>query len=335
MVGSYTTNNPGIEVYDIRNLDHIQKIYTLNVPNASYQTISQNGKYLFSVTEKGPESSSVSAFQKLPNGKFELINVESTHAADPCFILYRESSKTIYTANYSDGSVSVFKTNNGHLQPLAQKINYKGSGIIKNRQEASHAHKVVLSPDNKYLFVTDLGADKIYQHIILADGTLSSDYKTIEVKAGSGPRHLIFHPNGKHAYLINELSGIVDVLLFKGNQMTTIQSVKADFSAAEVKASADIHLSNDAKWLISSNRITSDNLSIFKVQKDGKISFDHQVNVGSKPRNFSFDPSGKYIFVASQGENKVQIFSFNSQNGQLTDTGKSISVDKPVCLTFL
>lgn len=335
LVGSYTKDNPGIEIFDISHLGNIQKIYALPVQNASYQTLSEDGKYLFSVTEKGLEQSSVSAFRKNPKGRYEFINRQSTQSADPCYVLYRKASQTIYTANYSGGSVSVFKTKNGTIMPLAQKIQYEGSGPIKNRQASSHAHKVVLSPNQKELFVTDLGTDKIYQHQILSDGTLSPTYKTFIVKPGKGPRHLIFHPNGQFVYVINELNGTVDVFRYLNHQLTEIQSIQADFSQAEVKASADIHLSKDAKWLISSNRITSNSLSIFKVEQDGKLLFDHEVQVGSKPRNFSFDPSGKYVFVASSGDNQVQIFSFNHVTGQLIDTGEIIEVQNPVCLTFI
>lgn len=335
MVGSYTKENVGIEFYDVSNLNNIRKTYSLAVQNASYQTVSDDGKFMYSVTEKGPDESRVTAFRKKPNGQFELINQQSTKAADPCYVVYRQASRTVYTANYSGGSVSVFKTKNGALLSLAQKIQYIGSGSIKNRQETSHAHKVVLSPDQKELFVTDLGTDKIYQHQILADGTLSEQFKTYTVQAGKGPRHLIFHPNGKIVYVINELNGTVDAYSYINHQLNTIQTIQADFSPKEVKASADIHLSKDAKWLISSNRITSDNLSIFKVQNNGKLIFDHQVKVGSKPRNFAFDPSGKYVYVASSGENKVQIFSFNSVTGELIDTGVTIEVQNPVCLTFL
>jgi len=334
MVGSYTKENAGIEIYDVSMLNNIQKTYSLNVLNASYQTLSEDGKFMYSVTEKGLDQSSVSAFRKNTKGQFEFVNQQSTQAADPCYVLYRKASKTVYTANYSGGSVSVFKTKNGALLSLAQKIQYNGSGPIKGRQESSHAHKVVLSPNQKDLLVTDLGCDKIYQHSILSDGTLSPKFKTFSVKPGKGPRHLIFHPNGKIIYVINELNGSVDVFSYSDHHLSEIQSIQADFSKEIVKASADIHLSKDAKWLISSNRITSNSLSIFKVQNDGKLIFNHSVEVGLKPRNFSFDPSGKYVFVASSGENKVQIFSFNSSNGQLIDTGKSIDVQSPVCLTF-
>lgn len=335
MVGSYTKDNPGIEIYDVSNLNDIKKSYSLNVLNASYQTLSDDGKFMYSVTEKGLEQSSVSAFQKNAKGQYVLVNQQSTQAADPCFVLYRKASKTVYTANYSGGSVSVFKTKNGALLPLAQKIQYEGSGTIKGRQESSHAHKVVLSPDQKELLVTDLGCDKIYLHSILPDGTLNPKFKTFEVKPGKGPRHLIFHPNGKIIYVINELNGTVDVFSYSNHQLQEIQSVQADFSNEPVKASADIHLSKDAKWLISSNRITSNSLSVFKVQKDGTIRYEYSMEVGSKPRNFSFDPSGKFVFVASSGENKIQLFSFNNENGQLIDTGKTIAVQSPVCLTFI
>jgi len=122
----------------------------------------------------------------LLNNQFQKINQEPIKGAAPCFIVSRPESKTVYTANYTSGSVSVFKTlDNGALLPIAQEINYSGSSIHKARQEASHAHNVVLTPDHTQLLVTDLGADKIYMHKIYADGLLDENLARFKSNLGA------------------------------------------------------------------------------------------------------------------------------------------------------
>ncbi|HSF44638.1 MAG TPA: Atu1372/SO_1960 family protein, partial [Chitinophagaceae bacterium] len=244
-------------------------------------------------------------------------------------------SRTAYVANYSGGSLSVFKTNNWELQPIAQHIVYKGSSINKSRQDKPHAHNVVLSPDQNHLYVTDLGSDKIYQHKINTDGTVEENYKAIPITAGNGPRHMVFNAGGTHAYLINEMKGTVDVFRVKSDQFEKIQTVVADTTSSKSdRGSADIHLSPNGKWLISSNRVTNNDLTIFAVQGDGTLKKKAHQPVARKPRNFSFTPNGKFVFVASQDEHKIQVFSFNEATGTLTDTKKDIEVQMPVCIDF-
>ena len=153
IIGSYTSKgNSGIEVFNWNaKSGKATKSYALNVPAASYQAMS--GDFLFSVSEEGDGKASVSSFQ-LRDGKYAPINTELSRGDHPCFVLYREKSKTVYTANYTGGSVSVFQTTACRLKPLAQYISYQGSSINKDRQNSSHAHMVALSPDQNTLFVT-------------------------------------------------------------------------------------------------------------------------------------------------------------------------------------
>jgi 6-phosphogluconolactonase (cycloisomerase 2 family) len=332
IIGSYTSKgNPGIEVFNWdAKTGTATKSYSLTVPQASYQAIS--GDYLFSVSEEGDGKASVSSFQ-MRNGKYEAINTEFSLKGDhPCHLTYREKSKTIYTANYTGGSVSVFQTTNGSLKPLAQYIAYTGSSINKDRQNSAHAHMVSLSPDQNTLFVTDLGSDKIYMHRILADGRLAESHQEINITPGNGPRHIRFNTKGDHAYLLNELSSDVDVFAVKGSQLEKIQSIPADTSAIKVKGSADIHLSPNGKWLLASNRISSNQVVVFKVAADGKLTRVFHQNVAKIPRNFTFDPSGKFVLVASQEEDRVQVFSFDDATGSLQDLHQDILVKNPVSL---
>jgi 6-phosphogluconolactonase len=228
--------------------------------------------------------------------------------------------------------VSVFQTVSGRLNPLAQYIAYTGSSINKDRQNSSHAHMVALSPDQNTLFVTDLGSDKIYVHRILANGLLDESRSEIAITPGNGPRHIRFNAKGDRAYLLNELSSDVDVFKVAGSALEKIQSIPADTSAARVKGSADIHISPNGKWLLASNRISSNQVVVFKIESDGKLTRVFHQNVAKIPRNFTFDPSGKMILVASQEEDRVQVFSFDDATGSLADLHQDILVKSPVSL---
>ena len=160
IIGSYTSKgNSGIEVFNWdAKTGKATKSYALTTPGASYQAIS--GNYLFSVSEEGDGKAGVSSFE-FRDGKYVPINTELSRGDHPCFVLYREKSKTVYTANYTGGSVSVFQTVSGRLKPLAQYISYTGSSINKDRQNSAHAHMVALSPDQNTLFAVS------YTHLTL------------------------------------------------------------------------------------------------------------------------------------------------------------------------
>jgi 6-phosphogluconolactonase (cycloisomerase 2 family)/enamine deaminase RidA (YjgF/YER057c/UK114 family) len=337
VIGSYTREgNAGIEVFDANlSTGKTSRAYSLKNPNASYQAISADTRYLFSVTEEGKGKSSVSAYARNNRGEYSFINSSSTIGDGPCFVAYREASKTVYAANYGAGSLSVFKTENGRLLPIAQHIEYKGSSVVKGRQEAPHAHNIVISPDQHYLYVVDLGTDNIHQHKIYADGLVDEKSVDIPVPAGNGPRHMVFNQNGTHAYLINELSGTVNVFAVANGRFNIIQEIAADTAAASPKGSADIHISPSGKWLLSSNRVTSNEVTVFAIQPDGLLKKTSHQPVARRPRNFSFDPTGKFVFVASQEDNKVQVFAFDDNTGSMRDTKQDIQVNMPVCINFI
>jgi 6-phosphogluconolactonase (cycloisomerase 2 family) len=336
IVGSYTqSGNPGLEVFDVNiSNGRSKKAYELVNPNASYQHLSKDGKFLFSVTEEAGKSA-VSSYRRKANGEFERISSGQTIGLGPCFVVYREASKTLYTANYAGGSLSVFKTDNGKILPISQHIKYTGTSVHPTRQNEAHAHMTILSPDQTYLFVTDLGTDKIYRHKILADGTVEENFTFTSIPAGQGPRHLTFNTAGTKAYLINELKGLVNVFSVKNNELTQIQTLVADTTRVPDKGSADIHISPNGKWVISSNRVSSNQVTVFAVQANGTLKLANFTNVGRKPRNFSFDPSGRFVYVACQDDHKVQVWAFNNQTGTLTDTHQDIAVKAPVCLHFI
>jgi enamine deaminase RidA (YjgF/YER057c/UK114 family) len=134
--------------------------------------------------------------------------------------------------------------------------------------------------------------------------------------------------------LINELTGVVDVFGIENGNFKLLQTLAADTARSSNKGSADIHISPNGKWLLTSNRVSSNEVTVFAIQKNGRLEKVYHQPVANMPRNFSFDPTGKFVFVASQKENRIQVFSFDDQIGRMKDTKQDIFVKAPVCLVF-
>ncbi|MEY3541495.1 MAG: hypothetical protein RLZZ204_307 [Bacteroidota bacterium] len=337
-VGSYTwKDNPGIQVYTYDQQTGSTKfVRSVKHPNASYMVSTPDQKYLYVLSEEN-QTGSVTAYAiDALTGNLQLLNKQNIIGQGPCYVSYHIPSKTVYTANYSSGSVTVFKTNaDGSLQTASQHIKYTGSSINKNRQEGPHAHCAVVSPDNQYLFVSDLGTDIINRHKINASGSIDEKPVQFKIEAGNGPRHITFNAKGTHAYSINEMKGSVDVFAVQKSDLKKVQTIVADtVNTKEDHGSGAIQLSPDGKWLLVSNRVTSDQVVVFYVQANGQLIKKHHVNVTKKPRFFRFDEAGKFVLVAGQDGDQVQVFSFDSMSGKLA-IQNTLAIPIPVCIEFI
>lgn len=331
IVGSYTQQgNPGIEII---NTQTKQVLAGLAVPQASYQYVTSDGQYLFSVSEQVSNAGAVYSFKKNDIGQWDKLSQQLTEGDAPCHINFRKKSQTLYTANYMGGSVSVFQTKKGVIEPLSQKLEYFGKGLYPKQQATSHGHMVVLSKDETKLHVSDLGADKIYHYDVRPDGLLEEKYSLTQFPAGTGPRHFVFSEDEKFVYVLGELSGTVDVYEVSNGKWNQIQRETIDFSKVDrPKASADIHLTPDGKWLLASNRITQNSITVFRIQSNGRLVFKRDVPVGKVPRNFQIDKTGTRVYVACKEENRIQQFSFNADTGDMIDLNDDILVKSPVAL---
>lgn len=341
IVGTYTKSceSKGIYVYefDSKTGNFSLKSNTENILNPSYLTVSNDNKFVYSVSENDKKSS-VSAFGfNSKSGILDFINYQNPNGLNPCYIINDE--KNVITANYSSGSISVLgKNNDGSIGAVKQVVQHTGKSINAKRQEASHAHMVCFSPDKKYVLANDLGTDKVYLYEYNPNTatevlTLKS---SIDVKPGSGPRHLIFSKDGKYVYVLQELDGTItsfsyaDGMLKKVSETTVVASdFKGDIGAA------DIHISPDGKFLYATNRGTANDISAFKILKNGKLEFVQRTStLGKGPRNFNIDPTGNFLLVGNQYTNTIVIFKRDKKSGMLTDTGKKIELCSPVCLVF-
>jgi hypothetical protein len=338
-VGSFTSQgNKGINVFSFdSNTGKLSFVKEYQNPNASYMVMTPDKKFLYVLSEENKKGAVTSYAVNKLTGELIKINTELTIGDGPCYISYHPSTKTVYTANYSSGSVSVFKTEkDGSLLPVAQHLVYKGSSVNKVRQTSSHAHSAVVSSDMKSLFVVDLGTDCIYQHSIGKDGLINTNPIVNNVDNGNGPRHLVMSGSGVFAYVVNEMAGSVDAFQATKTGLKKIQTTVIDtVQTKEDHGSGAIRLSPDGEWLLASNRVTSNQIVVNKVLPNGKLQKMEHIEVTKKPRFFSFDPTGKFVFVCGQDGNQLQVFSFDSVTGKMKWLQNDVAIMNPVAIEFL
>jgi 6-phosphogluconolactonase len=345
LVGAYANQGKtnGIDVYKFNSqTGEFQSAQpTTILENASYLAISADKKNVYSVSESGQDKASVHAYSfDQATGKLTFLNSVSSQGDHPCYISVDKKKKFVFVGNYSGGNLLSIPLNaDGSFGSNAQNIKHEGGSVNKERQDKSHVHSVVLSPDNRYLLVPDLGADKVFQYNVdvtkpQALTPAASPYTA--VKSGTGPRHITFHPNGKYAYLALELVAQVAAFDFKNGKLQEKQIIALNSDFKGDMTAADIHVSPDGKFLYASNRGEANELSIYSIDKEGKLTaVGRQSVLGKTPRNFAIDPTGNFVLAANQNSNDVVIFKRDAKTGLLTPTGKKIELYKPVCLKFV
>lgn len=344
LVGTYTKGkSTGMYVYDFNKKDgSVTIVDSVQTPNPSYLAVAPNQKFVYAVSEtkRGNFSGKIRSFSfDKKTGKLNFINEQASVGDNPCYVIVDKTGKWVIDANYSSGTLSVLPIkNDGSLGEAVSSSQHTGHGTNAQRQEGPHVHSTVLSPDNKYLFVQDLGIDKIVIYSFNDKTGTIARKDSVKLQDGSGPRHFTFHPNGKWAYLIQEMGGTVTALDYQNGKLKptqTISTLPAGFN--KYFTAADIHVSNDGKFLYATTRDSANIITAFKVdQKTGKLSvIGSQPVMGKTPRNFNFDPGGDYLLVANQNSDNVVIFKINHQTGMLTDTGNRIDVGSPVCIKWI
>lgn len=345
IVGTYDSpKSEGIYVYSFNSKDgSATAISHVKTPNPSFLAISPDEKYVYAVHETAPQDGKggeVAAFTfNKQTGTLTLLNKQLSGGDHPCHVEVDKTGKWVFVSNYSSGSLSVLPVNADGSLGTATTIQHKGSGP-HTRQKGPHVHSAIMSGDNKQLMVSDLGIDKVMVYSFdAATGKLApSGEASYQARRGSGPRHFTFHPNNKYAYVIEELIGNVSVFDYTNRKLEPWQLIssmtKHDTS---FPGSADIHVSPDGKFVYASNRGDVNNIAIYRVPKKiaGLTLVAHQSTLGKTPRNFSIDPSGKYLLCGNQNSDEIVVFKRNKKTGLLTDSGKRILVGKPVCIKWV
>lgn len=337
-IGSYNLNkeHPGIYIYNFNSkTGTLAKLTDYSgVLNPSFLTLSKNGKFLYACTDsRAGEKGSVSSFRY--DKQLTLISQRQTGAANPVYVSLDKSDRWLISGSYTGGGTAVFPLNeNGEIAEAAQTILFSDSSILP-QQKSAHIHSVNFSPNGRFVYLPDLGADKIRSFTFNASGgvplTQESFIKTVP---GSGPRHMAFDPKGKFAYCLSELSGRVTVYSINGPELDSVQQINLHHKPHEFYSSADIHISPDGVFLYASNRGEENNIAIFRINTDSGIltNVGYQSTGGDHPRNFVIDPSGKFLLVANEYSGDVIVFRRNKKTGLLSKTKTRISVKNPSCL---
>ena len=342
-VGTYSIRgSEGIYVFEFdRKTGTMQPVQaTSNGKSPSFLATHPSGKYLYAVNEGADKTGGVSAYAiDRATGKLQFLNSQSSLGGGPCYISVDKTGKTAFVANYVGGNLAVLPINtDGTLGAATDSVQDTGSGPNAQRQEKPHVHSATLSPDNRFVYVADLSTDKLNIFDVDVKNSKIKPAQTpyASVKPGSGPRHSAFHPNGKYAYLVEELTSTVAAFSrdAKTGALTllddNVKTLPDGFTGENT--SADIHIDPSGKFLYQSNR-GANTLAIFAIGNDGKLTkVGDQPTEGKTPRNFLIDPKGDFVFVAHQDSDNITIFKRDQKTGKLTYTGQSVKVPAAVCV---
>src|SRR5215472_17502995 len=315
-------------------------------PNPTFLAVHPNHRFLYAVNEisnfAGGSSGSVTAFSiDSGTGRLTQLNVVPSIDGGPTHLSIDRQGKWVAAANYGGGSVVLFPVEaDGKLGAATGFVQHTGSSVTP-RQTGPHAHGAYFSPDSRFLFVSDLGLDKIMSYRITAAGALEPlDPPFAPVKPGSGPRHMAFAPNGRFAYTANELNSTVTAFSYdkatgRLSEIQTLPSIQGYDGANGVNYPSEVEVDSQGKFLYVANR-NGDNIAVFAIAADGQLAPSSQTSAGGKyPRHFALDPSGNYLFVENQNSDNIVEFRVDRGTGALTTTGADVKVSIPMCVVFV
>lgn len=283
----------------------------------------------------------VAAFSIAKDHALTFINEANTDGNGPCHLAVDSKGTTLAVANYSGGSVVTFRLDaDGKIGTIVSNIKMQGSGPHPERQKAPHTHGVYFNQANNLLLVPDLGIDQtlIYKFNPETSEITPNDPAALKAPPGSGPRHMDFSPDEKHAYIINELTNTVTLAEFdpKSGSLTDIQTIAtlpADFKEPNTTAEIEVH--PNEKFVYGSNRGHNSIVVYQRDPKTGKLTFlQHAPCGGQTPRHFAIDPSGKWLLCGHQNSNTLSILSLNPETGMLGEPQSTIQTPSPICILF-
>jgi 6-phosphogluconolactonase len=315
--------------------------------NPTFLALDPKGRVLYAVNEVNDfgknGQGSVSAFSlNAVTGELTFLNQKPSGGAGPCHLAVAQSGQCVVAANYGSGSIAIIPIEpDGRLGGPGMSVQHHGSSANRQRQEAPHAHCITWDPANRLVLACDLGLDKvlIYQLDPNQRSLSANDPPDFSLKPGSGPRHLAFHPNGRLAYILNELSSTLTVCTYDAQrgelkEIQTASTLPGSFAGANTCAEVAIHPSG--RFVYASNR-GHDSIAVFAVeQMTGKVKcIQHQSTQGKMPRHFLLDPNAKWLLAENQESDDVAVFALNAETGRLTPTGVSEGIGAPVCAVFV
>jgi len=317
---------------------------TAGVENPFFIAVSPDQKFLYSIHAKnfgGQEPEQVAAFRlESQTGKLTLLNRQSTKGTASCYLEVDQTGKSVLVANYSSGNVASYAVQpDGSLSEPVSFFQHTGSGSDPTRQKEAHAHCFVISPNNKYAYAADLGIDQIKCYSLTPEtATLKPNTQPfVRTPAAAGPRHLMFHPNGKFMYVINELANSVTRYDYAADsgmliERQTISTVPEGFTGTS--HTADVKITPNGQFLYGTNR-GHDSVAAYRIADDGQLSLiEIKPSLGQGPQNLAITADGRLLLCANMPGNNVAVFRIGA-DGALQSVGTPTEITGPSCIRIL
>jgi 6-phosphogluconolactonase len=313
----------------------------------SFLAVHPNGRFLYAVGETsnlgGKKVGAVRAFSlDEKTGSLALLNQQSSGGAGPCHLAVDKEGKCLLVANYGSGSIAALPIQaDGKLAEASTIIQHEGSSVNPQRQAGPHAHFITPDSANRFVFACDLGLDKvlIYRLDPARGALVPNDPPFASVQPGSGPRHLVFSPDRRFAYVINEIGATMTAFVYDAKrgslkESQSLSTLPPGFTG--VKSCAEVQIHPSGRFLYGSNR-GHDSIAVYAINpKTGKLSWvDCPSTQGKAPRHFAIDPTGQWLLAENQDSDNIIVFRLDTTTGRLSPTGQVVEVGSPVCAVFV
>ncbi|WP_438826845.1 lactonase family protein [Pseudomonas lopnurensis] len=354
LIGSYTHDSDSPGIHRLRfdaERGQLQPLQTVASHNPSWLVLDERRRRFYATNENGPGHPDpvgrVSAFTIADDGEPQPLGQASTLGDEPTHASLSADGRYLFVANYGSranpgGSLAVIPLDGqGRPQSVTQIAAHPPSGVHPERQRGAHVHSAVPSPDGRQLFVSDLGADRVfvyrYDPANVERPLQPAEPASVELPPGSGPRHLAFSPDGRQAYLTLELSAQVARFDHVDGRLTQRQLVDlAPPGASETHSPGAIHPSTDGRFLYVSDRGEHNRIVVFAVEEDGSLrEIQRRASEGREPRELAIAPDGRFLLVANQLSDSLVVMRRDPASGRLGNTVQTLRIGRPSDIKFL
>lgn len=318
---------------------------TTDVEHPFFMAVSPDHRFLYAIHAQafgGEEHEQVAAYEiEGRTGRLKLLNRQSALGAASCYLDVDATGKTVVVANYSTGSVASLPVQeDGSLGEASSFFQHAGASVDPARQKGPHAHCIVVSPDNCFVYAADLGLDQVLCYRLQADTAKLAPNRQpfVRTPPGAGPRHLTFHPNGKNVYVINELKNSVTLFSYVADsgKLTKRQAISTLPAGFDGKSHcADLKITPNGRFLYGTNR-GHDSIAAYAIGDGGRLTLiGIEPSLGKGPQNLAITPSGELLLCANMPGNNVAVFRIDPRTGGLKSVGEPVSLPKPSCIMLL
>ena len=348
-VGTYTTGpggspsgSKGIYALQADGSGHFKTLgLQAEIADPSFLAVDPSHRFLYAATERGRPTGFLSSYAIDPaTGALRFLNRVPSNGTSTAHLVVDQTRHWLLVANYGSGSVASFALkSDGSIGDMVDFHQHSGSSVNPHRQMGPHPHEAVMSPDNRFLLVPDLGLDKVFVYALdSASGKLTLA-STTDTRPGFGPRHMLFGKGGKFAYVLGEMASAVAVMSYdkKTGKLTLVENIDTIPSQLTTENnSAELALSNDGQFLYATNR-GHDSVTVFKVNAaNGKLTNMQNIPTqGRIPRGMSLDPDGTHLLTGNQDSNTITVFDRDTKTGRLTFASQMTDIPAAVCVLFV